>query len=69
MEWVYILSNEKYLKGILKIGKTKKHPEVRADQVSNPTGVVGKFIVEWAAKYQIVLQQRRFSTGLLRTLG
>jgi len=48
-EWVYILSNEAQ-PGILKIGYTKKHPEERAKQISNSTGVAVPFKVEWAYK-------------------
>jgi hypothetical protein len=45
--WVYILSN-KAQPGILKIGYTNKHPEERAKQISNSTGVALPFDVEFA---------------------
>jgi hypothetical protein len=48
-EWVYVLSNET-MPGVLKIGYTKNHPEERAKQLSNSTGVAIPFKVEWAYK-------------------
>ena len=45
--WVYILSNPT-LPAMLKIGYTKNTPEVRAQQISNATGVALPYKVEWA---------------------
>ena len=45
--WVYILSNPT-VPGMLKIGYTKHLPEVRAQQISNATGVALPYKVEWA---------------------
>ena len=45
--WVYILSNPT-MPGYLKIGYTKLHPEERAKQISNATGVALPYVVEWA---------------------
>ncbi|MBE7443501.1 MAG: GIY-YIG nuclease family protein [Flavobacteriales bacterium] len=44
-QYVYIFSNEEHEK--IKIGRTNKHPEVRAEQLNRQTGVIGKFICEW----------------------
>ncbi len=46
--YVYILSNPLY-PSLVKIGHTKKHPQVRANEISRKTGVLGMFIVEWFA--------------------
>lgn len=46
MEYVYILSNSKY-QGLLKIGRTKRHPEIRAKVLNGQTGAIGNFKVEW----------------------
>jgi hypothetical protein len=43
--YVYILSNHKY-ENQYKIGASAK-PEVRAEQLSRQTGVIGEFIIEW----------------------
>ncbi len=48
-EYVYILSNSE-LEGKIKIGKTTKHPEVRAEQLTKQTSNVGVFNVEWHAE-------------------
>ena len=45
--WVYVLSNPT-VPGMLKIGYTKNTPEERAKQISNATGVVLPYKVEWA---------------------
>lgn len=45
--WVYVLSNPT-VPGMLKIGYTKNLPEERARQISNATGVVLPYKVEWA---------------------
>jgi hypothetical protein len=46
MGYVYIFSNTELL-DVVKIGKTVKHPEVRAEQLNKQTGTIGKFKVEW----------------------
>lgn len=47
-QYVYILSNTSLkMKGTYKIGETKRHPEVRAHELSKETGVLGKYEVEW----------------------
>jgi hypothetical protein len=48
-EYVYVLSNES-MPGILKIGYTSKHPDVRAKEISGATGVATDFKVEYAYK-------------------
>ena len=45
--WVYILSNPT-LPGYYKIGYTKNTPDERAKQISNATGVILPYKVEWA---------------------
>lgn len=48
-QFVYILSfSEK--EHLCKIGKTKNHPEVRADQLSKHTASIGTFKLEWCAE-------------------
>ena len=32
---------------MIKVGRTNKHPEIRANELSRQTGTIGKFIVEW----------------------
>ncbi len=49
MGYVYIFSNTELL-DVVKIGKTVKHPEVRAEQLNKQTGTIGKFKVEWFAE-------------------
>ena len=47
-EFIYILYNsDERLSGIIKVGKTTKHPEVRAYQITSQTGTFGQFHVEW----------------------
>ena len=46
-QWVYILSNP-LQPGIYKIGYTKTHPDARAKQISNATGVALPYEVAWA---------------------
>jgi len=45
-EYVYILSNKEYT-GKVKVGRTNKHPEIRAEQLNKQTANIGIFIVEW----------------------
>jgi hypothetical protein len=44
--YVYIFSNSEY-SGLLKIGKSKKNPVIRADQLTRNTGAIGSFKLEW----------------------
>lgn len=44
--YVYIFSNSAY-SGLLKIGKSKKNPVIRADQLTRNTGAIGTFKLEW----------------------
>jgi len=48
-QWVYVLSNPT-TPGLLKIGYTSLTPDERAKQISNATGVVLPYTVEWAFK-------------------
>ena len=32
---------------LIKVGRTNKHPEIRANELSRQTWAVGKFVVEW----------------------
>ena len=43
-QYVYIFSNNEHEK--IKIGKTNKHPQVRAEQLSKQTGSIGRFTCE-----------------------
>ena len=45
-QFVYIFTNFRY-QGLVKVGKTKKHPEVRAEELSRRTGVIGSFTANW----------------------
>ncbi len=45
-EFVYIFVNFRY-QGLVKVGKTKKQPETRADELSKATGVLGYFEAVW----------------------
>jgi hypothetical protein len=47
--WVYILKNAS-MPNLIKIGYTKKEPDIRAKQVSRGTGVPTNFSVEFAFK-------------------
>jgi hypothetical protein len=47
-QFVYILTNNSpKLEGIIKIGQTSKHPQIRANELSKQTSAIDKFIVEW----------------------
>lgn len=46
MEYVYILSNPENL-GKVKIGRTKKHPEIRVNSLNRNAGVYGEYQLEW----------------------
>jgi len=45
--FVYIFSNTEYV-GLIKIGKSKSNPVIRADQLSKNTGAIGTFVLEWS---------------------
>ena len=45
--FVYIFSNTEYV-GLIKIGKSKSNPIIRADQLSKNTGAIGTFVLEWS---------------------
>ena len=47
MQYVYLLEN-KYSPNVYKIGWTSRHPEIRAKEISQGTGVVGN----WEVSYQ-----------------
>lgn len=42
--WVYLLTNE-YMPGVVKVGRTSRHPQARADELSGETGVPGRYVV------------------------
>lgn len=46
-QYVYIFKNSSNPE-IIKIGKTDKHPEIRAEQLNRQTGVIGKYEVLWS---------------------
>ena len=45
-KYIYILTNT-HSKDIVKIGKTDKYPEIRAEQLNKQTGTIGKYEVVW----------------------
>lgn len=45
-KYVYIFTNSNS-KDIIKIGKTDKYPESRAEQLNRQTGTIGKYEVAW----------------------
>jgi hypothetical protein len=45
-QYLYILSNNERPE-LIKIGRTDRHPVLRAEQLSKQTGVLGTYIVEW----------------------
>lgn len=47
--YIYVLLNASYAKNILKIGKTERLPEIRAQELSSATGVPTKFVVAYEA--------------------
>jgi hypothetical protein len=46
--WVYVLTNEA-MPGLVKVGRTSKTPEIRAQELSSETSVPGPFVVAYAA--------------------
>ena len=45
-KYIYIFTNT-HSKDIVKIGKTDKFPEIRAEQLNRQTGTIGKYEVAW----------------------
>jgi hypothetical protein len=45
-KYVYIFTNT-HSKDIVKIGRTDKYPEIRAEQLNKQTGTIGKYQVAW----------------------
>lgn len=45
--WVYVLTNPAF-PGLVKVGHTARHPETRAAELSNVTGVPARFAVAYA---------------------
>ncbi len=60
-EYVYVLLNE-YSPNIHKIGFTRRHPDIRASEISRGTGVVGTWEVEhyWEVEDGYWVEQRLF---------
>ncbi len=46
-KYLYIFSNSERA-DLIKIGRTDKHPVLRAEQLSRQTGTLGKYTVEWS---------------------
>ena len=44
--YIYIFTNPEKPE-LVKVGRTNKHPEIRANELSRQTGTIGKFVVEW----------------------
>lgn len=51
--FVYIFSNNEYV-GLIKIGKSKNNPVIRAHQLSKNTGAIGTFVLEWSREVPAV---------------
>lgn len=47
--YIYIMSN-KFMPGLVKVGKTDRSPDERAEELSRPEGVPGKFKIEYVRK-------------------
>ena len=45
-QYLYILRNSERPE-LIKIGRTDKHPVLRAEQLSRQTGVLGQYVAEW----------------------
>ena len=45
-KYIYIFTNT-HSEGIVKIGRTDKYPEIRAEQLNRQTGTIGKYEVAW----------------------
>ena len=45
-QYIYIFTNPEKPE-LVKVGRTNKHPEIRANELSRQTGTIGKFVVEW----------------------
>ena len=45
-QYIYIFTNPEKPE-LIKVGRTNKHPEIRANELSRQTAAIGKFIVEW----------------------
>src|SRR2546428_12856208 len=58
---LYIFVN-KHMPGLVKIGYTERDPDVRAAELSTPTGVPGKFevFISWLLDDPYVHEQRVF---------
>lgn len=63
--WVYCMSN-KSMPGVVKVGKTKNHPQERADQLFT-TGVPEPFSVEFAKWVKNYSQKEKQLHSLLET--
>ncbi len=46
--WVYVLTNEA-MPGLVKVGQTYKTPEIRAQELSDATGVAAQYVVVYKA--------------------
>ena len=45
-QYLYVLSNTERPE-LIKIGRTDRHPVLRAEQLSKQTGVLGTYVAEW----------------------
>ena len=45
-QYIYIFTNPEKPE-LIKVGRTNKHPEIRANELSRQTAAIGKFVVEW----------------------
>ena len=66
--YLYVLMNPS-MKDTLKIGKTTRDPEQRAEELSSPTGVAEKFIVAYYEYFQDCEEAERYVHTMLEEEG
>ena len=66
--YVYIMINPSY-KDLVKIGKTTKEPELRANELSSPTGVATPFIVVYKRLFNNCDKAERLVHSILTEQG
>jgi hypothetical protein len=62
MSYIYVMHNDG-LPGLVQIGMTDGNPEVRARELSNITGALGRFTVarQWQLKDAAIYRQRIYA--------
>lgn len=61
MEYVYILTND-FIPNSYKIGYTSRHPNLRASEINQATGIPGDWVVaySWQVEEGYVMEQKIF---------